>query len=129
MIKKREKADDSHLNALRQNSIDNFVDLSSKTYVMIILNHVYKNFPDISQKRQFSSFIDFLLWLLTKKRTKLDFEEIKEKYNENGIREFVCYYFKYYDDVMVRLEECFKHCDLVDKIAEAVDEKEALNKE
>lgn len=128
MIKKREKADDSHLNALRQNSIDDFVDVSSKTYDIIILNHVYKDFPDIPKKRQFSRFIDFLLWLLTKRRTKSDFEEIKEKYNENGIREFVCYYFKYYDDVMVRLEDCFKHCNLVEKIAEAVDEKEALSK-
>lgn len=109
MIKKREKAEYIKLNTFKQNSIDDFVDISSKTYDIIILNHVYKDFPNIPQKRQFSSFIDFLLWLLTKKRTISDFEEIKEKYNENGIREFVCYYFKYYDDIMGRLEDCIEH--------------------
>lgn len=109
MTKKREKADDIHLNDLRQDSIDDFVDISSRTYDIIILNNIYKDFSDITKRKQLFSFIDFLFWLLAKKRTKSDFKEIKEKYNENGIREFVCYYFKYYDDAMIRLEDCLKH--------------------
>lgn len=115
-MKKEEKVDESYLNLLRQNSIKDLIEISSKTYDIIVLGNVYKSYPRDDKKEKFLSFIDFLLWILTKTRKVSDFEEIVEKYNEKGIKEFVRYYFKYYDDAMIRINETFAYCDRVESL-------------
>lgn len=116
MIKKREKVDYNHLNLLRQNSMNDLIEISYKTYDIIVLGNVYKSYPRDDKKEKFLSFIDFLLWLLVKTRKVSDFEEIIEEYNKKGIKEFVRYYFKYYDDAIIRLSETFTYCDKLENL-------------